>query len=169
MSSESLYLFVVFCLVSLGLYGCLNFGDNEDPIAMRSLYWVEGEWKGRVNGGMMFETWVVQEDSSLRGYSYILANSDTIFREHMNIERRDSGIFYVVNMRHNDGPVAFKFSECTPKGCVFENLEHDFPTRIVYSNTIGDMLLARIEGVRDNKPDTSRYFMHRNKIFIEQW
>jgi hypothetical protein len=136
---------------------------------MSSLYWVEGEWKGRVKGGMMFETWVMQEDSSLKGHSYTLVNSDTILREHMYIEQRDNGIFYVVNVRHNDGPVAFKFIECTSKGCVFENLEHDFPTRIVYANTIGDMLLSRIEGMRDNQPDTSRFFMHRNKMFNEQW
>jgi hypothetical protein len=31
---------------------------------------------------------------------------------------------------------------------VFENLQHDFPQRIIYRSLSGDRLAARIEGVR---------------------
>ena len=72
---------------------------------------------------------------------------------------------YVVKVAHNDTPVAFRLIECTSKGCVFENPDHDFPNRIIYANTLGDMLLARIEGIRNNKPDTARFFMHRHTLF----
>ena len=163
----SIYGVFISCLVSLVSYGCLNSDKDEEAIGMRSLYWVEGEWKGRVKGGMMFENWVMEEDSSLTGFSCIISHSDTIFREYMKIEERDGDIFYVANVPHNDGTVAFKLIECESKRCIFENLEHDYPTRIVYANTIGDMLLARIEGMRGNKPDTSRFFMHRNEMFAE--
>ena len=135
---------------------------------MKNVRWVEGEWKGRVKGGMMFEKWVMGDDSVLTGTSCILVSSDTVFSETMKIEERDGNIYYVVNVAHNKGPVSFKLIECGPGGCVFENLEHDFPTRIVYANTVGDMLLARIEGIREDKPDTSRFFMHRNVMFSEQ-
>lgn len=167
MKTVSAYLLGVMCLLSAGLFSCSNGDKSAEAKAMRNLYWVEGEWKGRVKGGMMFERWVMEEDSSMTGFSCIISHSDTVFREYMKIEERDGDIFYVVNVRHNDGPVAFKFIECTSKGCIFENLEHDYPTRIVYANTIGDMLLARIEGMRGNRPDTSRFFMHRNEMFTE--
>ena len=117
----------------------------------------------------MFETWVLQPDSSLKGHSFIMSHTDTVFIEEMKIIESDTGIFYLASVRHNQGAVAFKFVECTPRGCVFENATHDFPNRIIYANTIGDMLLARIEGMRDNKPDTSRFFMHRKKMFDEGW
>jgi len=160
------FILLALYLISSGLLSCKQ--ANGDGEIMRNLYWMEGEWKGRVKGGMMFETWVIAEDSSIIGSAYTLLSGDTVFSETMKIVEKDGEIYYMVSVAKVKVPVAFKLVEYGPDACVFENPDHDFPTRIVYTNTIGDMLLARIEGVRDNKPDTARFFMHRNKVFSEE-
>ncbi|MBL4754322.1 MAG: hypothetical protein JKY52_12110 [Flavobacteriales bacterium] len=132
---------------------------------MSDLYWVVGEWKGRVQGGMMFESWEIAEDGSMEGNACTIARGDTIFSESMQIIDKDGDIFYMVKLADVKKTVAFKLVEISSKGCVFENPDHDFPNRIVYANTVGDMLLARIEGVRNQQPDTARFFMHRQHTF----
>ena len=155
----SIYVSFLLVLVCAGLSSC------DKPRSINHLLWVEGEWKGRVKGGMMFETWKLSRDSTIIGHSCILANKDTVFQESMRIVKVDGEIYFVATVDHNADPVSFKLVKQDDHGHVFENLEHDFPNRIIYANTLGDMLLARIEGVRENAPDTVRFFMHRNIRF----
>ena len=167
MYKTSKYFIILYFLLSVANWSC-NQASGEKENVMDQIYWVAGEWKGRVKGGMMFENWKIAADSSIVGNSYILANGDTVFSETMHIVEKDGDVYYMVKVNKVTVPVAFKLVEWGPKGCVFENMEHDFPNRIVYANTIGDMLLARIEGVNNGVPDTTRFFMHRNKTFLEQ-
>jgi hypothetical protein len=41
-------------------------------------------------------------------------------------------LYYIAKVAHNALPVAFALTECGDSHAVFENPEHDFPTRIAY-------------------------------------
>jgi len=151
-----------YCVCLILFVGCTTKKINDKySLTLGALAWIEGEWKCRGNGGTMFEKWELTDKKRMVGNSYSLRRGDTVFSETIRIEESTDGIFYIVKVDHNEHEVAFKFVDNTPKGVVFENWEHDFPNRIVYAHTKGDMLLARIEGVRDGQPDTVRFFMNR--------
>ena len=121
MVREYAYLFFVWYMVSLGLSSCMVAGGENEHIVMSDLYWVVGEWKGRVQGGMMFESWEIAEDGSMEGNACTIARGDTIFSESMQIIDKDGDIFYMVKLADVKKTVAFKLVEISSKGCVFEN------------------------------------------------
>jgi len=58
-------------------------------------------------------------------------------------------------------PVPFTLKETSEKKAVFENLEHDFPQRILYWLDTQDRLHARIEGPKDAAEKAQEWTFHR--------
>lgn len=160
------YLYIFWSVVS----ACGGLEDTDRlraelkkyPLTIDQLQWIAGEWKFRDNGTTVFELWAKRSDKLIEGTSFSVVLDDTVIYETMRISEINGEVFFIANVAHNNGEVAFKLTKNSSKGLVFENIEHDYPTRIIYANTKGDMLLARLEGVRDGKQDTVRYFMNRN-------
>jgi hypothetical protein len=73
------------------------------------------------------------------------------FFEFLRIEATPNGIVYLASPR---GAPATPFRLVLSGGnrAVFENREHDFPTRIVYRLTPEGALHARVEGTKKGKP-----------------
>jgi len=140
-------------------HGCRD--STSSMLSMSELDWICGEWKGTGGGGMWFEVWNKEQNGDLNGFAYALKGPDTLFTESMSIRQEGQVIVFNADVAHNEAPVPFDLIEVTQKGWVFQNLDHDFPNRIIYARTKGDMLLARIEGIREGKPDTVRFFMSR--------
>ena len=86
------YFIFLCCILTAGLLSCLQGCREETPLSISDLYWVEGEWKGRVEGGMMFEIWEIAEDRSILGETHILSGLDTVFSESMKIIEKDGAI-----------------------------------------------------------------------------
>lgn len=160
-SNRHYFVLTLFCLLGFGISSC----SEEDPLPIGKLYWLEGDWKGRVHGGMMYESWELGIDSAIVGQARIMVQGDTIFHEFMQIIKEDDQLFYIATVSHNTDPVSFKLVKWDSKGYLFENKNHDYPTRIIYANTLGDMMLVRIEGMKEEKGDTARFFMHRDVKF----
>ena len=76
---------------------------------------------------------------------------DSSLSELMRIEPTDSGLSFVAMVQHNASEVGFRLITLDSAGAVFENLEHDFPTRVIYRPLGNDSLFARIEGKRGEK------------------
>jgi hypothetical protein len=107
-----------------------------------------GEWTSSTDEGRFYETWTRINDTVFSAYSYMTVNNDTVFSETISLELSGDEISYIVNASNqNDGnAVAFKLITVTPNEFIFENKEHDFPQRIIYSCPVTDALYARIEG-----------------------
>jgi len=68
-----------------------------------------------------------------------------VFSEFMRIQTaKDGAVVYTPRIGTNAKPVDFKAIKVSATEVVFENLEHDFPKRILYRKTDGG-LFARIE------------------------
>lgn len=52
--------------------------------------------------------------------------------EHLVIEQREDGIFYLARPDGRADAVEFKLTECSPGRALFENPAHDFPQNILY-------------------------------------
>jgi len=62
----------------------------------------------------------------------------------------DGSLRYIANPSGQAG-AAFVLKEIGDQRAVFENLEHDFPQRIIYERISADSLIGSIEGIRNGK------------------
>lgn len=122
------------------------------PLAQVS--WLSGTWVGGVPVRQSEEIWSPPTGHIMTGMSRTVQADRTVFYEHLRLEARGDGVYYVA-MPQGQAQAEFKLTTaCEGEGvseAVFENPAHDFPTRIVYRRS-GDVLHARIEGVRGGQP-----------------
>ena len=112
--------------------------------ALASLAWLRGRWCGAHDGGTFCETWRDGPDGSLAGEGAFERDGARTFGEALRIEARGDGVFYVATPA-GEPATAFRLTRSTSDEAVFENPQHDFPTRITYRRHGADGLVARVE------------------------
>lgn len=107
-----------------------------------------GQWEKIDDTIRLVESWSKPQDSVMNGISYQLNGKDTVFRENIRLVCRPSGIFYnpTVDHQNNGKEIEFKLKDTSSNQWVFENMNHDFPQRIIYKINSPDQLKASIEG-----------------------
>ena len=129
------------------------FGSNvkqEPEISIRELSWITGHWvrtSERVQGE---ELWTDVAGGTMLGLSRTVVAGKTVEFEFLRIEQRSDGIYYVAHPQARPG-TDFKLVRTRGQEAVFENLEHDFPQRIIYRRIQDGSLAVRIEGDQDGK------------------
>jgi hypothetical protein len=88
-----------------------------------------------------------------------------VWFEYLRIEMQAGGMVYAA-MPGGRPAVQFAFKEGGRNHVVFENLENDFPQRIIYRLNDDGTLLARIEGL-ENGTVKAREWMWRKAKRIE--
>lgn len=125
----------------------------EEPVKEKPLdkfSWLEGGWEGITEEVVMRETWTRVNDKLMKGDAYVLAGTDTVFRESLKLmAMNDSLIYYVVFIHGVPDSTSFILKKYENNEAVFENPEHDFPQRIVYKKVSEDSVYAYIEGETD--------------------
>ena len=94
------------------------------------------------------ERWQKITDSTLRGISFKVKVLDTTILEEVDLLLRGDQILYipVVANENNHQPVTFRLVAVKDARYVFENLQHDFPQRVIYELPKANSLYAWIEG-----------------------
>ena len=139
--------------------GCLLLaGDaRAQEKSLSDLSFMSGCWKGKLTGqeGTVEERYAPAAGGVMLGTSQTVVNGRTAFFEFIKVEQTDGGI--VMTPAPQGKPsVPFKMVRLEGKKAVFENLEHDFPKRILYQLREGGALVARIEG---DKPEQGEEFV----------
>lgn len=122
-----------------------------------------GLWRMETSKGPLFERWERFDEVTLAGESFRISEDDTIRLESIRLVSRPEGIFYIpIVENQNDGqPVSFKLISSDDNRFVFENRQHDFPQRIIYSIVTKDSIVARIEGISKGKVASSDFYYRR--------
>ncbi|WAC12935.1 DUF6265 family protein [Dyadobacter pollutisoli] len=109
---------------------------------------LSGLWVSKRANGDIYEQWARSSDSELTGRSYKMMKTDTMLLESMKLYHRGGEIVFapVAARQNNEKEVLFKLRSIAGNEFVFENLQHDFPQRIVYRLISRDSLHAYIEG-----------------------
>ena len=116
--------------------------QTPDP-KLPELSWLAGYWTFSKDGNTTEELWTHGSGYMMLGlHRDVYANGRSSF-EFLRIMRTREGIVYVASPNGTPG-TTFAMKDVSNQKVVFENLEHDFPQRIIYSRT-GDKLTARIE------------------------
>jgi hypothetical protein len=133
---------------------------RSDDRVLGDLAWLAGHWSGTSEGADVEEHWTVPTGGTMLGNARTVQNGKTVFFEYLRIEEKDGAILYLASPMGRDPPTPFTLVERTQDRLVFENPEHDFPQRIVYTRE-GDKLRARIEGVQQGKVTSSEWVYAR--------
>ncbi len=127
--------------------------------------WLLGNWGNTSAEGVLSESWEKTNDSVYKGESYFVVKNDTVFSESIQLEETNGKLVYVVTVPdQNDAkPVRFEMTSINNNSFVFENLQHDYPNKIVYTKITNDSLVAKIFGTQKGKPATETFAMAKLK------
>ena len=150
--------FIYFLTLSLVLSAATSQQDN-----FVSLHALEGTWKMNTKRGPLFERWKVVGAKELLGTSFKINNSDTLVLENIQLVKKGNDIFYIpsVQDQNHRKPIPFRLISAESNRFVFENPDHDFPQRIIYTLVSRDSITARIEGKKSGVERSSDFSYNR--------
>lgn len=110
------------------------------------LEWLAGYWLSCEDGRDVSETWSTRRGGVILGYA-VTTGVQAFSFEQMRIEAGLPGpedVSFFALPRGAATATGFRLVRSGPREAVFENLENDFPQRIIYRRE-GDRLIGRIE------------------------
>ncbi len=150
---------ISFCLLSFLVKTFAQSG--AESIDMKSFYYLEGKWMIEGKERNIYEEWRIENDTLMSSYSYYVEKGDTSYSETVELKKTGGDIFYIPSVEYNAGPVKFKLISLIKNKAVFENPQHDFPTKIIYEKINNDRLHASIEGMIEGKLKVIEYNFKR--------
>jgi hypothetical protein len=135
-------------------------GSAFSQDSINQFEWLLGDWKGTQGPATLTESWKKVDETLMLGEGYVIMNGDTAVTELLRIQK--IGRFWTYIPIINKGqPVLFTLIESANDKWVFENKEHDFPQRIVYTRKPDGSLLAWIEGEMNGKQMKDEYTLQK--------
>jgi hypothetical protein len=139
-------------LLMLSFSYCTPVEKKSNQPVLDDFSWLLGRWSNISSEGRFYETWTQSNDSVFTGTSFLIVDADTVFAEEITLKSDSNGIYYSPKVKGQNNEMAVSFKLISSKGeWVFENKEHDFPNKIIYSNPAKDSLYARIEGNKNGQ------------------
>lgn len=129
------------------------------------LDWLLGTWVNETGEEFSQETWSKENDSMFSAFSFTQVANQTEFAETMALELKGENLLLTVATanQNDEEPVTFKMISSEEGQFTFENKNHDFPERIIYSNPVKDSLHAWIEGtINGEAKKVDFYFSRKN-------
>lgn len=166
------YLFLI--LLPIIFYSCKNNSKtekSENQTANKkfekidSLQWLLGTWINENEKEFSQETWSRENDSTFTAFSFTQVKNETVFAETLALEEKGGNLLLTAATvgQNEDQPVSFRMVSSENGQFTFENKNHDFPQRIIYTNPAKDSLHAWIEGNVDSKPKKTDFYFSRKK------
>jgi hypothetical protein len=135
-----------FLLVTLAI--CNSVHAQTKP-SVADLFWLSGCWQGRQGTAVVEEIWSKPAGTSMLGLGRTVKDNRTVSFEFMQLREQDGMLAFLPQPQ--GGPqVRFPLKESTSGKFTFENLNHDFPQRVIYERK-NSLLVASIEGTQNGK------------------
>jgi len=119
-----------------------------------ALSWLAGAWRGVQDHGAYEEQWLAPAGGAMLGLSRFVEGGRMRSFEFLRIEEHADGLVFTASPS-GQATTSFKLARIAGRRVEFENLEHDFPVRIIYFLESTDTLAARVEG-RDGRHEDFR-------------
>jgi len=114
--------------------------------SISDLSFLAGCWELKSNGREINEQWMKPSGGVMLGMGRTVANGNVREYEFTQIREEKDGEIYYVAKPSGQPEASFKLVKLQNKEVVFENLEHDFPQRVIYRRQADGSLFARVEG-----------------------
>ncbi len=134
-------------LLTAMLLGC-GWSAPAQAKTLADVAFMSGCWRGRLEGSDWIEERYGPPAAGLMmGTSQTVEDQKTTFFEFIQIVEKD-GEVEMIPAPGGQKSVSFRLVRVEGKKAVFENLEHDFPKRIIYQLKDDGSLFARVEGAK---------------------
>ncbi|HRO44147.1 MAG TPA: DUF6265 family protein [Flavipsychrobacter sp.] len=133
---------------------------GEDENKLTQLSWMLGKWQMQTSDGTITEEWNKSSDSQWYGVSFMVSTQgDTPFRESIKLNYNNDQLTYspMVSNQNDAKEISFAEKSFSDSMVVFENLNHDFPQRIIYRKISDTSILAAIEGVQNGQTKSEEF------------
>ncbi|MDG5493101.1 DUF6265 family protein [Psychroserpens sp. SPM9] len=107
---------------------------------------IEGKWK--IENKDSYEVWEKKSENSYTGYGYKLKDGKEIISEHLSITINSDSILYTATVlnQNDQKPIEFTLNPAINDAYSFENLNHDFPKKIIYKIENKNTISIRVLG-----------------------
>lgn len=119
---------------------------SEQCRQLSQLDWMLGDWQTKDTKTPIRESWLKISEQSYEGQGQQFDNQGKVKnQESLRLLLMQNGIFYLAKVKQNLLPIAFQAIRCEQSTVVFENTQHDFPTRLTY-HLKDSQLSVKVEG-----------------------
>ena len=129
--------------------GSIGFYQHPEDISLpvpfkatiQDVSWISGNWVGTrgTEGSIAFEErWGPPSGGSMFAVSRTVNRGRLSAFEFLRIIERDSGLIYIAQP-NGSAPTEFVLTELTHHRAVFDNPRHDYPKRIIYELSDGNL------------------------------
>lgn len=140
----------------------VTFGAHAaDDAVLAQLAWLGGCWHADGSEPGSGEQWMPLAGGSLLGMSRTVRQGRTAGHEFMRIAQGADGKLAFFAQPSGKPPASFPLRSLSGSEVVFENLDHEFPQRVIYRLAAPTQLRASIEGMRNGTLKTIDYPMTR--------
>lgn len=112
---------------------------------INDLKMLEGSWLNKTEKSETEEFWLPIKGNMMLGLNRTVADTGKAGFEFLRIFQKEDDILYAASPNGREA-VLFKLINYDKDKIVFENSEHDFPHRIIYTFQTEKEMTARIEG-----------------------
>ena len=138
--------------LSLAVAIALMAGDALAPKpTLGTMAWLAGAWSSEDNGREVTEQWMPPAGGTMLGMSRTVARGKTVEYEFILLREEADGTINYVAKPSGQAEAAFKLVRASATEILFENPQHDFPQRIIYTLKEGGQLTATIESTKNGK------------------
>ena len=113
---------------------------------LNQLTWLAGKWRSEKAGRVVDEQWMSPAAGVMLGMARTILRGKVTEHEFMQVREGPGGALFFIAQPSGQKEAAFLLKSLGPAEAVFENLQHDFPQRIIYALQPDGSLLAAIEG-----------------------
>ena len=127
------------------------YGQGKADIA--SVKWLTGCWQKEndKSGTVTLEQWTTSDGGTLFGVGRTFKGGKLVSWEMMRIAQDNDSAKFFAQLPNAATATPFALKTATKDELVFENLQNDFPHRVIYRNAGPNKLAARIEGKNGEK------------------
>jgi uncharacterized protein DUF6265 len=128
--------------------------------SLENLGWLSGCWEGRQGEATIEEIWSKPAGGSMLGLGRTVKANRTVSYEFMQF-REENGSLAFLPQPQGGTRVSFPLKDSFGEKFIFENLNHDFPQRVIYEQKGKALLLASIEGTYKGKLEREEFQMRK--------
>jgi hypothetical protein len=114
-------------------------------VSIEQLSWMAGHWQNSSDGTVTEELWTRPAGGVMLAVNRTVSPSRKTAFEFLRIEQTAKGLAYLA-MPGGKPATEFPLKSLDGEKVTFENLQHDFPQRVIYWRGEGGRLCARVEG-----------------------
>ncbi len=139
---------------------CTTLPGLANAAGIAELDWLSGCWQSSGGEAGSEEHWLAPAGGSLLGMGRTVVQGKTVDFEFMRIQQEGGNLVFTAKPSRKP-EASFQMISLQGKRVVFENLQKDFPQRVIYQLKDDGSLLGRIEGKSNEQERTIDFPMQR--------